>query len=101
MKIFQHLKERWGVGPWNLVAILAAFALAGTTIVKLKNPVTGFFLPPETPAWLQWTFYLVVLLPLYQLLLLGYGTLLGQFRFFWDRMKSMGRLLSRFTSPSD
>ena len=38
--------------------------------------------------------YLVVILPIYQVLLLGYGTLLGQFDFFWSKMKAVGRLVS-------
>ena len=38
--------------------------------------------------------YLVVMLPIYQILLLGYGTLLGQFDFFWSKMKAVGRLVS-------
>ena len=31
---------------------------------------------------------------LYQLLLLAYGTLLGQFEFFWTKFKAVGRLLT-------
>ena len=43
---------------------------------------------------MQWTVYLIVMLPIYQVLLLGYGTLLGQFDFFWSKMKAVGRLVT-------
>ncbi|MDE0433473.1 MAG: hypothetical protein OXH92_05645 [Bryobacterales bacterium] len=80
------------------MAILLAFALAGLTTVRLKGPVIGFLLPTTAPGWLQWTIFLIVMLPVYQLLLLGYGTLLGQFDFFWSKLKAVGRLLSSRTA---
>ena len=81
-------------GPGGVVAILAAFSLAGLTTVRLKGPVMGLMFTEATPGWLQWVVYLVVMLPIYQILLLGYGTLLGQFDFFWSKMKAVGRLVS-------
>lgn len=94
MPLFERMKARWGVGPWGLLAILLAFSLAGLTTVRLKAPVIGLLLAPTAPGWLQWTLYLIVMLPLYQVLLLGYGTLLGQFDFFWGKLKAVGRLVS-------
>ena len=98
MPLFDRMKSRWGVGPWGAVAILLAFALAGLTTVRLKGPVIGYLLPANAPGWLQWTIFLIVMLPVYQLLLLGYGTLLGQFDFFWSKLKAAGRLLSGRTT---
>ena len=101
MTLFDRMKSRWGVGPGGAVAILLAFALAGLTTVRLKGPVIGFLLPATAPGWLQWTIFLIVMLPVYQLLLLGYGTLLGQFDFFWSKLKAVGLLLrSRTTRAS-
>ena len=95
MPIFDRMKARWGVGPGGLLAILVAFSLAGLTTARLKGPVIGFLLPASAPGWVEWTVYLIIMLPIYQLLLLGYGTLLGQFDFFWSKLKAVGRLLSR------
>ena len=100
MPIFDRMKARWGVGPGGLLAILVAFSLAGLTTVRLKGPVIGFLLPASTPGWVEWTVYLIIMLPIYQLLLLGYGTLLGQFDFFWSKLKAVGRLLSRRTASA-
>ncbi len=94
MAIVERMKARWGVGPGGVVAILAAFSLAGLTTVRLKGPVMGLMVAETTPGWLQWAIYLVIMLPIYQLLLLGYGTLLGQFDFFWSKLKAVGRLVS-------
>ena len=94
MSIFDRMKTRWGVGFSGMIAILTAFALAGLTTVRLKAPVIGFILPESAPGWMQWSVYLIVMLPIYQMLLLGYGTLLGQFDFFWSKLKAVGRLVS-------
>ena len=95
MSVFDGMKARWGVGFWGMVAVLTAFSLAGLTTVRLKGPVIGFILPETAPGWVQWVVYLIVMLPIYQVLLLGYGTLLGQFGFFWSKLKAVGRLVSR------
>ena len=93
--LIQRMKSRWGVGPAGVVAILTAFALAGMTTAGLKGPVTAWLLPADTPGWVGWLIYLVIMLPVYQLLLLGYGAVLGQFDFFWSKMKAIGRLIAR------
>ena len=95
VSVFDRMKARWGVGFWGMVAILLAFSLAGMTTLRLKGPVMAFIMPSTAPGWVQWAVYLVVMLPVYQVLLLGYGTLLGQFDFFWSKMKAVGRLISR------
>ena len=94
MTIVERMKARWGVGPGGVVAILVAFALAGMTTLRLKGPVMALIFSEATPGWVQWVVYLVIMLPIYQLLLLGYGTLLGQFDFFWSKMKAVGRLVT-------
>ena len=98
MPIFERMKARWGVGPGGVLAILVAFSLAGLTTVRLKGPVMGYLLPASAPGWVEWTIYLIIMLPLYQLLLLGFGTLLGQFDFFWSKLKAVGRLVSGRTA---
>ena len=95
MSVFDRMKARWGVGFWGMIAILLAFSLAGTTTLQLKGPVMALIMPPTAPGWLQWTVYLVVMLPVYQVLLLAYGALLGQFDFFWSKLKAVGRLIGR------
>lgn len=92
---FDRLRARWGVGLWGTIAILLAFSLAGITVVRLRQPVLAFLLPSDAPSWLSWLVYLVIIFPMYQTLLLGYGALLGQFDFFWSRLKAVGRFLTK------
>ena len=95
--MIKRVKERWGVGLWGMLAILASFSLAGPTMLLLGRPLLRSILPEQPPLWLTVLAYLIVLAPLYQLLLLGYGALLGQFHFFWDKQKKLGRFLLRMT----
>lgn len=65
-----------------------------------EGSVIGFLLPSTAPGWLQWAVYLTVMLPIYQLLLLGYGTVLGQFDFFWGKLRAVAASLKRFSQSS-
>ena len=95
MRFLAALQRRWGLTGWSTVAVLAAFSLAGTTTVLLKQPVTGLVVAPEAPSWIQWSAYLVVMVPLYHVLLLAWGSVLGQFGFFWKKMAGAWKLASR------
>lgn len=99
--VWQRMKDRWGVSTWGVIAILLAFSLAGSTVIRITRPVLDHILPPGVPRWLWWTARIVIIVPLYQVILVVYGTLLGQFRFFWEKEKKMARFLVRpFVSRS-
>lgn len=83
------------MGLWGMLAILASFSLAGPTIFWVGRPLLFSLLPARSPTWLRVAAYVVVMPPLYQFFLLVYGALLGQFRFFWEREKKLGRFLLR------
>ncbi|MGD8413925.1 MAG: diacylglyceryl transferase [Candidatus Latescibacterota bacterium] len=83
------MKARWGVSTWGVIAILLAFSLAGSTVLRVTRPILGFILPKDPPSWLWWTARILIIVPVYQVLLLAYGTILGQFRFFWAKEKKM------------
>ncbi|HSR69455.1 MAG TPA: DUF6787 family protein [Acidobacteriota bacterium] len=89
----ERMKVRWGVGPLGLVGVLAAFSLAGSSVLFVGRPILGWVLPQDAPTWLRVVGYLLLIVPLYQVLLLMWGTLFGQFRFFWEREKKLGRFL--------
>ena len=91
----EKMKAKWGVGPWGVVAILIVFALTGMTVVYLKKPILDAVLPPDAPGWQRWTFYLLIIFPLYQIMLMIYGALFGQFKFFWAKEKMMVRGVAR------
>jgi hypothetical protein len=79
-----RLQERWNVGNvWQVVSILIVFACTGLTVVAVMRPTLHFFFGPEIPMWGKVLYYILIL-PIYNLVLLFYGFIFGQFRFFWE-----------------
>jgi hypothetical protein len=78
------LKSRWKVeSTFQVVIILIVFACTGTTVALLAKPLLrALFSPEEVPTWATVTYYVLVL-PIYNIILLVYGFLFGQFSFFW------------------
>ncbi|MBK9760500.1 MAG: prolipoprotein diacylglyceryl transferase [Flavobacteriales bacterium] len=88
-----RLAVRWGVSPSRVILILAVFACTGFTVMFLKRPLVAWAAGNgEAPGWFTVAYY-VLILPFYNLLLLVYGGLLGQFRFFWEFEKRFFRRL--------
>jgi formyltetrahydrofolate-dependent phosphoribosylglycinamide formyltransferase len=82
--MFNRLREKWGVTPRRFWVIFIAFGLTGTTAAILTRYITGWLGFDETTHW-GWklALRLGMLLIGYQILLLMYGALLGEFAFFW------------------
>lgn len=96
-----RLGARWGVGPGRVLLILLVFACTGTTILFLKRPVVGYFVGEGEQPVLFTVLYYVLILPIYNLFLLIYGALFGQFAFFWAFEKRFfARLFGRRTDRS-
>ncbi|MBL7812725.1 MAG: prolipoprotein diacylglyceryl transferase [Bacteroidetes bacterium] len=78
-----RLQQRWNAkSAGQVVLILLVFALTGTSVVILRRLLKAHFDFAGTQ-WFTYTYYWLVL-PFYNLLLLCYGFLFGQFRFFWE-----------------
>lgn len=95
-----RLAKRWGVSPSRVLVILLVFALTGFTVMFLKRPLVSLFTENGEQPVLFTVLYYILILPFYNLLLLAYGALLGQFRFFWEfEKKFFRRMLGRKGSP--
>ncbi|MBL7945831.1 MAG: diacylglyceryl transferase [Flavobacteriales bacterium] len=91
-----RLSSRWGVSPGRVVLILLVFACTGFTVLFLKRPIVAYFAGEGEQPVLFTVVYYVLILPVYNVLLLLYGALFGQFSFFWAFEKRFfGRLLGR------
>ena len=95
------LKKRWGIeSNFQIFLILIVFAITGSTSAKLAGPLCDFLgINQETSPWYWYWFARIVLIfPIYQVLLVFFGWVFGQFQFFWEFEKKMlGRLgLSKF-----
>lgn len=93
--MIERLKQRWGIqSTGQFWLIFTVFAVTGTSVARLKGPVFELLgVGPHLPAWLTTTIYLVFMLPAYQVLLLLWGAIFGQFRFFWEFEKKLMRRL--------
>ncbi len=86
MSFLEKLKKRWNVGSvWQVIAIFTVFALTGFTVVYLKR----FFKPMAENLWWFDLVYYIAILPVYQLFLLLYGFLFGQFSFFIQKERKL------------
>lgn len=98
------LKTRWGVtSDWQVFIILIVFACTGFSVLYLKKfllPLIG--VTPETSSWIRFLASIFVILPIYQVVLLVYGFIFGQFTFFWNFEKRFfGRLFGRKSPKSE
>ncbi len=92
----EKLRLRWKLGSaWQVIIVLLVFACTGFTVMFLKNPILGLFGGKDTPS-VTIAYYLLIL-PVYNVILLAYGFVFGQFRFFWEFEKRfLRRLISIF-----
>ena len=93
----QKLKIRWGIrSNFQLVVILVVFAITGSSSVFIAKPFLSY-LGMEAASFpdnwwgnlIYWTLRILVIFPIYQILLIAFGWLFGQFVFFWNFEKKM------------
>ncbi len=94
MSWLQKLQQRWKVNNlWQVINILLVFTCTGLTVVFLMRPLLHFFFGNYIPGWASVLYY-VLILPIYNLVLLFYGFVFGQFRFFWEFEKKFFRRIA-------
>ena len=89
---FKKLANKWVVDQrWEMIAIFIVFAVTGSLSGKLAGPLTEIIgLKRElVSGWIYWTARILLIFPIYQVLLVFFGWLFGQFKFFWDFEKKM------------
>ncbi len=93
--IIARLKSKWQVNSlWQVVLILLTFALTGSTVLYLKKWLFLLLEFDDTTSWITKTIvYLLFVFPAYQLLILVFGTILGQGTFFWEKEKKLFRFI--------
>ncbi len=85
MNWIEKLQERWKVkNAFQVIIILLVFACTGFTVLFLKRPLFAYLFDTQPmPVWATIVYYLLIL-PVYNVILLIYGFIFGQFRFFWN-----------------
>lgn len=93
----QRLQTKWKLESlFQVVMVLVVFACTGFTILFIKNPVLDFFGVERggDRSFINTVLYLILVLPLYQIFLLIYGFIFGQFKFFWEKEKLIFRRIT-------
>lgn len=89
----KNLKTRWGITTnWQLFIILLVFSVTGSSAAKLAAPITELIGITDDMAWyIYWPIRIFIIFPVYQVLLVFFGWLFGEFNFFWEFEKKMLR----------
>jgi len=88
----KKLKERWGIDSnWQIIVILFVFSITGYSSLFIAKPILEWVgLSQEaTNPWIYRPLRFLLIFPFYQILIVVYGWLFGQFRFFWSFEKKM------------
>jgi len=93
----ERLRTRWGLtSPGQVLVILIVFSVTGMSVVFLRKSFFAFLgFDAHTPIWLKSVSYVLFIFPAYQVLILIFGFLFGQFAFFWDKEKRMLQAVKR------
>lgn len=88
----EKLKKRWGIeSNFQIIIIFIVFAITGSVSAKLAAPATEFIGvgKEDVSGWVYWPIRILLIFPIYQVLLVFFGWLFGQFKFFWAFEKKM------------
>jgi len=88
----KKLKERWGITTiYQLLLIIIVFAINGSLSARISSYLMELIgISDENTHWFHYYLILLVLvLPIYPFLLMGFGYLFGQSKFFFPFGKRM------------
>lgn len=90
MNWINKLQEKWGLTSIKqVIIILIVFACTGFTVLLIKPLVSDYVTDNGTTnEWFK-IVYWILIFPFYNMILLTYGFLFGQFDFFWAYEKKM------------
>ena len=95
--MFEKLKNKWGItNNFQFWLIFFIFAITGSSTLFVKRPVFALLgIDSATSLWIVIPVYLITITPAYFVILMFYGTIFGQFKFFWEFEKKMFRRFRR------
>ncbi len=91
---FKKLEKKWILDyKWEMIRVFMVFAITGSSSLFVGRPIIkllGITKENLNPL-LYWILFIILGLIFYQLLLVSFGWLFGQFKFFWEFEKKMLR----------
>ena len=100
--IFKKLEHKWVVNQrWEIIRIFIVFAITGSSSLFVGRPIIKALgiTKENLNIVVYYILFTIIALIFYQILLVTFGWLFGQFKFFWEFEKKMlrrfglGRLL--------
>lgn len=94
--LFTKLEKRWIVTyRWEIIRVFIVFAVTGSSSLLIGRPIIKLIgvTKENLNPLLYWILFVIIGLVFYQILLVTFGWLFGQFKFFWEFEKKM---LKRF-----
>jgi len=92
--IFKKLEKKWILDyKWEIIRVFMVFAITGSSSLFVGRPIIkliGITKENLNPL-LYWVLFIIIGLIFYQILLVTFGWLFGQFNFFWEFEKKMLR----------
>ncbi|MDR9419385.1 DUF6787 family protein [Gracilimonas sp.] len=89
MQFFNKLKSKWGIeSNWQVLIIMLVFSLTGFSALYARRflfPILG--VEATDPFWFKTFIWLLTIFPMYNIFLLIYAAIFGQFEFFWTHLK--------------
>jgi Na+-driven multidrug efflux pump len=92
-----RLKAKWKLkNAWQVILVLLVFTCTGFTVLFIKKPLLELLAGEKGNSTLASVLYYIFILPIYNVFLLAYGFVFGQFAFFWEfEKRSFNRLFGR------
>ena len=91
----KKLKERWGItSNFQIVIIFIVFGITGSVSTYISGPLTNIIIGESELHWLiKLLIRIIVLTPIYQVLLLFFGYIFFQYKFFYNFVKKFMSIL--------
>ncbi|MBQ0769701.1 MAG: hypothetical protein KBT58_10440 [Bizionia sp.] len=92
--LFTKLEKKWNVTyRWELIRIFMVFAITGSSSLFVGRPIIKLLgiTKENLNIYVYWFLYIIIGIIFYQILLVTFGWLFGQFKFFWEFEKKMIR----------
>jgi len=92
--LFKKLENKWKVDyKWEMIRIFMVFAATGSSSVFIGRPIIEWLgiTKENLNVFVYWILYIIIGLIFYQILLVCFGWLAGQHKFFWEFEKKMIR----------
>ena len=90
--IFKKLEDKWILEyRWEMIRVFIVFAITGSSSVFIGRPTMALMgiTKENLNPFIYWVLFVIIGLIFYQLLLVSFGWLFGQFKFFWEFEKKM------------